>query len=100
VEVSRESYEAGAQLQRAAYPPPPRVSIAEAMDQAAAMADRFHRMFLRSLRALRDLRRYTPTVVVANAGQVNVSAGPQINLAGRDSAERTLAGERDVDTSD
>jgi hypothetical protein len=35
---------------------------------AAAMADRFSRIFARQLRALRDLRRYAPTVVVQNAG--------------------------------
>jgi hypothetical protein len=58
---------------------PPAVDAVEAEDQAAAMVDRFNRMFLRSLRALRDLRRYTPAVVVQNAGQVNV-AGQQVNL--------------------
>ena len=49
----------------------------QAVEQAAAMADRFSRMFLR---ALRDLRRYAPAVIVQNAGQVNV-AGKQINVA-------------------
>jgi hypothetical protein len=48
-------------------------------DKAAAMVDRFNRMFLRTLRALRDLRRYAPTVVVQNAGQVNVGAA-QVNV--------------------
>jgi len=60
---------------------PPRVSDAQAVEQAAAMADRFNRIFLRTLRALRDLRRYTPAVIVQNAGQVNVG-GQQVNLAG------------------
>jgi hypothetical protein len=36
----------------------PRLTDAEAMEQAAEMADRFNRMFLRTLRALRDLRRH------------------------------------------
>src|SRR5262249_26939703 len=36
---------------------PPRVTDAEALEQAAAMVDRFNRIFLRTLRALRDLRR-------------------------------------------
>jgi hypothetical protein len=36
------------------------------------MVDRFNRIFLRTLRALRDLRKHAPTVVVQNAGQVNV----------------------------
>jgi hypothetical protein len=60
---------------------PPRVTESHAMDQAAAMADRFHRMFVRSLRALRDLRRYSPAVVVQNARQVNVGE-KQVNVAG------------------
>jgi hypothetical protein len=50
------------------------------MERAAAMADRFNRIFLRTLRALRDLRRYATPVVVQNAGQVNV-AGQQVNIA-------------------
>ncbi len=36
------------------------------------MADRFHRMFLRTLRALRDFRRYAGPVIVQQAGQVNI----------------------------
>ena len=50
------------------------------MEEAAAMADRFHRMFLRTLRALRDLRRYGGPVIVQQAGQVNVG-GQQVNVA-------------------
>lgn len=56
----------------------PSVSHAEAIEQAAAMADRWQRAFLRTVRALRDLRRYSPTVIVQNAGQVNVGQ-TQIN---------------------
>jgi hypothetical protein len=41
--------------------------------------DRFDRIFLRTLRALRNLRRQTPGVVVQNAGQVNVG-GQQVNV--------------------
>jgi hypothetical protein len=60
---------------------PPRLSQAEAVDQAAAMVDRFNRMCLRTLRALRDLRRYSPpSVVVQHAGQVNVGR-QQLNMA-------------------
>ncbi len=51
------------------------------LDQAAPMADRFHPLFLRALRGLRDLRRYAPSVVVQNAGQVNVGAR-QVNVSG------------------
>jgi hypothetical protein len=59
---------------------PRRVSDAQAIDQAAAMVDRFSRIFVRTLRALRDLRRYASVVVVQNAGQVNVG-DQQVNMA-------------------
>jgi hypothetical protein len=55
----------------------PRMDVAKAIDQAAQMADRFDRMFMRALRQLRDLRRYT--VVVQHAEQVNVGQ-QQINV--------------------
>ena len=61
----------------------PRVTDADAIDQAASLADRYHRMFVRSLRALRDLRRYNPTIVVQNVGQVNVGQ-EQVNVANRE----------------
>jgi hypothetical protein len=57
---------------------PLRVSAYQDLEQCAAMAERFYRVFLRSVRALRDLRRYP--VVVQNAGQVNVGA-QQVNVA-------------------
>jgi hypothetical protein len=50
------------------------------LEQAAGMVDRFNRIFLRTLRALCDLRRHSPQVIVQNAGQVNV-ADKQINLS-------------------
>jgi hypothetical protein len=59
---------------------PPRLDEAAAIDQAAAVVDRFNKVFLRTLRALRDLRRYATPVVVQNAGQVNIG-GPQLNMA-------------------
>jgi hypothetical protein len=59
----------------------PRVDEQQAQEHAAAMADRYQRMFMRALRNLRDLRRHP--VIVQNAGQVNVAAqgGQQINVA-------------------
>jgi hypothetical protein len=57
----------------------------KAVEQAAAMVDRFNRIFLRTLRALRDLRRYSPTVVVQNAEQVNVGRR-QVNVTGHTGA--------------
>ena len=59
---------------------PPRVTEAEAIEQAMGMAERWNRMFLRTLRALRDLRRYAATVMIQNAGQVNIG-GQQVNVA-------------------
>jgi hypothetical protein len=56
------------------------ITAADGMERAGAMADRFNKIFLRTLRALRDLRRYNPVVVVQNAGQVNVG-GQQVNVA-------------------
>jgi hypothetical protein len=52
---------------------PPLQSVADAIDQAAQMMDRFNRLQARTLRALRDLRR---------AGVVNVLAAPgsQVNI--------------------
>lgn len=58
----------------------PRQTDADAIDQAAEMMDRFNRIFLRTLRALCDLRRYAGPVFVQNAGQVNVG-GQQVNVA-------------------
>src|SRR5262249_41709800 len=49
-------------------------------EQAGAMVDRFSRMFVRLLRALRDLRRYAGPVIVKSAGQVNVG-GQQVNVS-------------------
>jgi hypothetical protein len=51
---------------------PPRATAFQAVEQAGAMAERFNRIFLRTLRALQDLRRRAPTVIVQNVGQVNV----------------------------
>jgi hypothetical protein len=51
---------------------PPRVTDSEAIEQAAAMVDRFHRIMMRTIRQLQNLRRNPPVVMVRKAGQVNV----------------------------
>jgi hypothetical protein len=71
----------------------PRVSEVEAAEQAAAMVDRFNRIYLRTLRALRDLRRCPPAVLVQNAGQVNVGQ-QQVNVAGGPAEARAQVPER------
>jgi hypothetical protein len=51
-------------------------------ERAGAMAERFHKMFVRTLKLLQELRRHPPAVVVQNVGgQVNVAAAQQVNLA-------------------
>jgi hypothetical protein len=50
--------------------------------QAAEMADRYNRLFLRTLRQLRDLRRYSVPILINNPEQVNIAAegGQQVNV--------------------
>lgn len=60
---------------------PPYVSEQQAVEHAVQMADRWNRIFMRTLRQLRDLRRYSP-VTINNPSQVNIAAdgGQQVNL--------------------
>ncbi len=62
----------------------PLVSEQEAIEHAAQMADRWNRIYMRTLRNLRDLRRYS--VVINNPQQVNIASdgGSQMNFAGKD----------------
>ena len=59
----------------------PFVSEREAIEHAAQMADRWNRIYMRTLRNLRDLRRYAP-VTINNPQQVNIAAdgGQQVNV--------------------
>ena len=77
---SEEGPEQDEEIKKAGSWQPPRLSVSQSLEQSAAMVDRFNRLFLRTLRTLRDLRRYSNAVVIANAGQVNVG-GQQVNLA-------------------
>jgi hypothetical protein len=58
---------------------PPRVSDVEALGEAMGMVERWHRLYLRALRALQDLRRRGPSVVVRRAAQVNIGE-QQLNV--------------------
>jgi hypothetical protein len=60
----------------------PRQTDAEAIEQAAAMVERFHRIMVRNIRTLQNLRRHSPVVLVQNAGQVNVGQQQINTLAG------------------
>ena len=52
---------------------------ADAIDQANRLADSYNRQFLRVLRQLRDLRRYSPVIIQNNGGQVNIGE-QQVNV--------------------
>ncbi len=58
----------------------PRQNEVNATREAADMADRWQKTFLRTVRALRGLRRYASPIVIQNAGQVNV-ANQQVNVS-------------------
>lgn len=60
----------------------PLVSEKDAVEHAVQMADRFNRIFMRTLRQLRDLRRYTQ-LTINSPNQVNIAAdgGQQLNIA-------------------
>jgi hypothetical protein len=57
----------------------PTLDDAKAINQAAAMVERFHAMFMRTIKALGHGRRGHPAVVVGRADQVNVGQ-QQMNL--------------------
>jgi hypothetical protein len=59
----------------------PYVSELTAIEHATQMADRWHRIFMRTLRNLRDLRRYSVTINYPQ--QVNIAAdgGQQVNVS-------------------
>jgi hypothetical protein len=65
---------------------PPRLTEAQAIEEAMGMVERFQRIFTRTLRALCDLRRRPLAVVVQQAEQVNI-AEQQVNVAGQDAAK-------------
>ena len=55
------------------------------------MVDRFNRLFMRTLRSLRDLRRYSPSVVVQNVGQLNLGQ-TQLNIGQAGAPSETCGG--------
>lgn len=65
---------------RTGYWPRPKQDTADALEQAQRLADGYHRQYMRTLRQMRDLRRYAPPVIVNNGGQVNV-ASQQVNVS-------------------
>ncbi len=69
---------------------PPYVEEQDAMDHAIVTADRWNRMYMRTLRQLRELRRHSP-LTISSAGQVNIAAegGKQVNVAAPTKRGRT-----------
>jgi hypothetical protein len=59
---------------------PRRQSAAEATLEAIRMVERLQRLYHNALRTLLSLRRRTPQLIVRKAGQVNLAAGPQMNV--------------------
>jgi hypothetical protein len=53
-----------------------------AVEHAAQMADRWNRIYMRTLRNMRDLRRYSVPVTINNPQQVNIATdgGQQVNV--------------------
>jgi hypothetical protein len=63
---------------------PPRLSQAEAIQEASLMADRYERAFLRLVREFRNARRMFAALIVSEGGTVNVAQGPQqVNIDAR-----------------
>lgn len=60
----------------------PYVKEQDAVEHAAQMADRWNRIYMRTLRNLRDLRRYSVPVTINNPQQVNIATdgGKQVNV--------------------
>jgi hypothetical protein len=56
--------------------------VAESIEQAAQLADRFRRAYQSQLRSIRDWRRYNVPVTINNPQQVNIAAdgGQQVNV--------------------
>lgn len=82
IQASLEGTSQGREVQRSGRWKPRSLSASEALDQSAQMAERWQKLFVRALRALRDLRRHAPHVVLAAPGsQVNV-AHQQVNAIG------------------
>lgn len=68
---------------------PPRVGEQNAIEHSMQMMDRYNRLFLRTLRQLRDLRRYSAPITINNPQQVNIAAdgGQQLNTVNRGEGE-------------
>jgi hypothetical protein len=48
----------------------PYLSAADSIERAINMADKFNRLFMRTLRQMRDLRRYNVPVIINNLSRL------------------------------
>ena len=78
-QAEAEAQTEDAKIKRDGYWQPPRVMTGEYMEWCADQAERAHRRFLATLKALHDLRRL-PAVFVAGGSHVNL-ASQQVNIA-------------------
>jgi len=69
---------------------PPYVHEQAAIEHAVQMADRWNRIFMRTLSQLRDLRKYSP-VTINNPNQVNIAndGGQQVNVSNTEEKDKT-----------
>lgn len=80
MQVSTEVTSERNSLERHGEWSPVRLSYAEAIEQAAKMAERSYKRFLQTVKLLHELQRSTPMLYVAHAEQVNVGQ-QQVNIA-------------------
>src|SRR5262249_10811931 len=79
---------------------PPRLTSQETIESSLSMADRFNRLFLRTLRQMRDWRRYAMPVTINNPVQVNINEGGQpVNSVGRKLSEASLRNTSTLDAT-
>jgi len=73
---------------------PRRQDSAEATQEAMRMVERLQRLYHNALRMLLSLRRGKPQLIVRKAGQVNLAAGPQMNVQAEPDGKAEVASQR------
>jgi hypothetical protein len=79
MQASTEAETERHRLEKDGYWPPPRLGMAEAIEQSSRMAERAHQRFLRTVKTLHEVRRLAGPIYVSRAGQVNVGS-QQVNF--------------------
>lgn len=78
-EIDREVEDGNVQRRGRWKPTPENGTTPQWIETTAKMIDVFHTLFLRTLRALRDLRRWGVNINITGAGQVNIGQ-QQVNM--------------------